>query len=382
MNENVSPLKIVHLDTGQELRGGQRQLLLLARELRARGHGQLIVCLEGTKLEARARTEGFSTFCLPAHDPWHAHGIIQLRQHLKLEPAEVLHAHDGKGQTVSWLASLGMPVKRVASRRVTFLPSRRLDYRLKYDRTCDGVIAVSEYVRGLIIESGVAESKVEVISDGIEIPAQPPDLEARRKSRARWNFAEDDFVIGHLGTFTPEKGQTLAVNAIEQLAERVPCAQLFLVGDGPLRRSVDFVRQLDRVGNRVRIESYVENLEELFAALDLFIMPSLAEGLGSSALLAMAHGLPVVAARVGGLPEIIQEGLTGWLVEPGSVEGLAGAILEAYSDGARRRAFGQRARECAARFSSKIMADRTETFYRRLVAREWKLQGGRESGGP
>ncbi len=369
MSENVSPLRIVHLDTGRELRGGQRQLLLLARELRARGHGQLVVCLEGTKLELRARAEGFSTFALPAYDPWHAHGIIQLRQHLKLEPADVLHAHDGKGQTVSWLASLGMPTRRVASRRVTFLPSRRLDYRLKYDRTCDGVIAVSEFVRGLIIAAGVPESKVEVIPDGIEIPAQPHNLEALRQSRARWNFAEDDFVIGHVGAFTPEKGQTLAIKAIEQLAERIPHARLFLVGDGPLRRSADFVKQLDRAGNRVRIESYIENLEEFFAAIDLFIMPSLSEGLGSSALLAMAHGLPVVAARVGGLPEIVQEGVTGWLVEPGSIKGLADGILEAFSDAARRRAFGQRARESVARFSSNIMAEQTEAFYRRLVAR-------------
>jgi len=125
-------LKIVHLDTGADLRGGQQQLLMLARGLRGRGHEQLIVTLDGTLLEARARQEGFRVFALPAHDPGHAHGILQLRQRLRAEPFDILHAHDGKGQTISWLASVGLNVRRVASRRVIYAPARRIDTRLKY----------------------------------------------------------------------------------------------------------------------------------------------------------------------------------------------------------------------------------------------------------
>jgi glycosyltransferase involved in cell wall biosynthesis len=367
MSETAPALNIVHLDTGGELRGGQRQLLLLARELRLRGHRQRIVCAEGSALEGRAGAEGFPGLSLPAHDPWHAHGIVQLRQHLQIEPADILHAHDGKGHTVGWLASLGMPVKRVASRRVTFLPTRRLDYRLKYGRTCDGVIAVSEFVRGLVVASGIPAAKVEVIPDGVEIPEQVPDAQARRQARARWNFQEDDFVIGQLGAFTPEKGQSLAVEAVAQLETKIPRARLFLAGEGPLLSSGDFAKRLARAGARVRLERYVESLWDYFAALDLFVMPSLSEGLGSSVLLAMAHGLPVVASRVGGLPEIVQPNSTGWLVEPNSAGALAQGILEAFADPARRREFGWQGREGASGFSSKIMAERTEDFYRRTL---------------
>src|SRR6516162_6903054 len=130
----------MHIDTGEELRGGQRQLLLLARGLRERGHEQLVVCPEGSLLEGRAREEGLRVFTLPVHDPAHAYGIVQLRQLLWAEPFRILHSHDGKGQTLAWLASAGMPVRRVASRRVTFTPKRLagglMIHRLKYQFTC------------------------------------------------------------------------------------------------------------------------------------------------------------------------------------------------------------------------------------------------------
>src|SRR5437016_414455 len=107
-------IKLIHLDTGEDLRGGQQQLLMLARGLAAGGHQQLVVTLDGTALEAQARQEGFRMFALPRHDPAGAYGIFQLRQLLLAEPFQVLHAHDGKGQTISWLASLGLNAKRVA----------------------------------------------------------------------------------------------------------------------------------------------------------------------------------------------------------------------------------------------------------------------------
>jgi hypothetical protein len=116
-------LRIAHIDTGSSLRGGQRQMLMLAQGLREHGHDQVIVCLEGCVLEGRAQKEGFRVFSLPGHDPWHAFGILLWHQNLKTWAPQILHAHDGRGQTLAWLASLGLPVRRVASRRVTFFPT-------------------------------------------------------------------------------------------------------------------------------------------------------------------------------------------------------------------------------------------------------------------
>lgn len=370
-------MKIVHVDTGRELRGGQGQLLLLAEGLRERGHEQVIVCPESSALEARAREAGFRVVTLPAHDLGYAFGSLLLRQFLASEPCDVIHAHDGRGQTIAWIATAGTQARRVASRRVTFLPRGfaawlRL-HRLKYTLTCHRAIAISNHVRDLIVNSGVPGSKVEVIPDGIEIPAELPGPEVRARVRAQWGLSERDMAIGHVGGFTPEKGQDIAIEAMALLKDRLPAARLLLVG----RVSVDVLRPLggllDRAGKSVRLLGDLDDLPAFFAGLDLYVMASRAEGLGSSALFAMAHGLPVVASRVGGLPDVVEEGRTGWLVAPQaggevSAASLAEAIALAASDRERLAAMGVQARQRAREFASGIMVERTEALYQRLLA--------------
>jgi glycosyltransferase involved in cell wall biosynthesis len=351
-------MRILHLDTGRALRGGQRQLLRLARGLRERQHDQMVVTPEGSDLEACARSEGFQVF---------ANGILQLRQRLLAEAADILHAHDGRGQTISWLASLGLPVRRVASRRVTFLPGAPARHRFIYTRTCHAVIAVSEHIRSLLTAAGVPAEKIHVIPDGIEIPPELPSREERARQRRLFDLRDDGFVVGHIGAFTREKGQDLALEAIRRIAEKLPSVRLLLVGDGPPATMTRIREQARAMGDRVRILGSLEELTGFFAALDLFIMPSRAEGLGSAALLAMAHGKAVIASRVGGLPEVVEEGRTGWLVTPDSADALADAVLIAASDRERLRAYGEAGRERAGQFSSAIMVARTEEVYSHLL---------------
>jgi len=361
-------MKIVHLDTGYTLRGGQRQLLRLAQGLSLRGHTQLIVCSEASELESAARQTGFSVYTLPAHDPAHAHGILQLRLQLRASPYQILHAHDGRGQTLAWLASMGMPARRVASRRVTFAPKDRWTQGWKYTRTCHAVIAVSDFIRQLLIQAGVPDVKIEVIPDGIALPPTAPTPELRSQVRAKWGFSDQDIVLGHLGAFTREKGQDVALDALLLLAARLPQARLLLAGDGPTRTLPEMAQRLERAGARARLCGDIKDLADFYPALDIFLMSSLAEGLGSAALHAMAFGIPVVASRVGGLPEIVREGETGWLVPPDSPPALAEAVLAAASDPRRLLTMGQTARERAEQFSTDIMLARTEALYERLLS--------------
>jgi glycosyltransferase involved in cell wall biosynthesis len=115
------------------------------------------------------------------------------------------------------------------------------------------------------------------------------------------------------------------------------------------------------------LAGYQENLFEFFSGLDVYIMPSRSEGLGSSALLAMAHGLPVIATRVGGLQEIVEEGTTGWLIAPESPRALADAIASAAANPARLKELGENARLRSKEFSAERMVERTEALYVRLL---------------
>ncbi len=361
-------LAIAHVDTGLSLRGGQQQLLMLARGLAARGHRQLIVCPEASELFHKAHVEGFRVFPLPRRDPGHLHGAVLLRAELRSFHADILHAHDGVGQTIAWLATLGSDARRVVSRRVTFLPPRRLDYRLKYTHTADAVIVVSEFVRRLVVGCGVPSSKVILIPDGVELPPALPDERTCEQVRAQWGFGAEDFVIGHLGAFTREKGQDIAVRAFAEVAGKLPRARLLLAGEGS--QHAERLLGLSPPDARIRILDPPKVASDFFAALDVYLMPSRSEGLGSSALLAMAHGLPVVATRAGGLPELVEEGGTGWLAEAKSPSSLAACLIEAASDRARLRAFGQKARRRAEEFSADKVTMLTEGLYYRLLRRQ------------
>ena len=194
----------------------------------------------------------------------------------------------------------------------------------------------------------------------MEWPASLPGEPERRAIRHKWGFEDRDFVVGHMGAFTAEKGQDVAVQAALLLQSRLPDLRLVLAGDGPLRSSL-------QANAFVLFPGHVSCRSKFLAALDLFIMPSRSEAWGLAALEAMAHGVPVVASRVGGLPEMIEPNESGWLVAPGDASALAAAVERAATDREILRATGIRARERAKRFSLDETAERTEAFYRRML---------------
>jgi glycosyltransferase involved in cell wall biosynthesis len=272
---------------------------------------------------------------------------------LGLHTADIVHAHSGRAQTVAYWKTFTAPVRRVVTRHVAFKPKHPLLYRLKYTRTCHGIIAVSDAVRRGLIDSGVPAAKIETIHTGIEMPEPAP--------RDRSKFGAD-FVIGHMGAFTEEKGQDVAVAAAVLIHPSLPRARVVLAGDGPLLGEIR-----GRAPENVTFPGFVSDRAAFFAALNLFIMPSRSEAWGLAALEAMAHGVPVIASDVGGLPEIIEPGNGGWLVPANDPAALARAITVAASDPDRLRAQGQRARERARLFSVDRMVEQTEAFYRRFT---------------
>jgi len=332
-------------------------LLGLARALRNRGHTQRIVTPEHSALTLRARQEGFDTVALS--------GPVGLRR--LVQNFQIVHSHSGRAQTLSFVATAGLPVLRVTTRHVAFEPRYPSIHRLKYNATCHGVIAVSQAVRGALVSAGVSRDKVEVIPNGVELPAGLPSEQQRALARSKYGFDSHHFVAGHLGAFTPEKGQDVAIEAASLLSERIPQLRLILAGENP---------PVAQASPRVLFPGFIQDRDEFFAALDLFIMPSLSEGWGLAVAEALAHSVPVVASATGGLLEIVEPGETGWLVPPGDPQALADAIFEAASDPERLRRMGALGGERSARFSVARTAELTEAFYRRFWRNSRKTRNG------
>lgn len=337
-------------------------MLSLARGLRLRKHAQLIVCHADSPLGQRAAAEHFEVA------PLGRGAITRLRRRLSAEHFDIVHAHDGRAQNISVLASAGLQLRRVASRQVAFLPRQPLIHRWKYGKTAHGIIANSESVRRVMISSGIPGESIQVISPGIELPAELPSTDLRLRARARWGFTSAPFVIGHAGSFTHEKGQDTALEAALLLAPRLPQIRMLLAGDGPEQSTPRMKELINQATGIAVLPGFLDDLSDFYAALDLFIMPSRSEGWGLTALEAMANGLPVIATNVGGLPELVEHGQTGWLIPSDSATALAGAIEAAASDPARLSEFGRNARQQAAQFSMERTVEQTERYYARLLA--------------
>jgi len=225
-------------------------------------------------------------------------------------------------------------------------------HRLKYTWTCHGIIAVSGAVRQALIECGIPAGKIETIHTGIDVGDSAP----------RTGRSESEFVVGHMGAFTAEKGQDVAIAAAGLLQSSLPRARFVLAGEGPLLENVRA-----NVTKNVTLPGFISDRAAFFASLDVFIMPSRSEAWGMAALEAMAHGVPVIASDIGGLAELVEDGNGGWLVVPGNPAALARAITYAATNPDRLREQGQKARDRARLFSVYRMVEQTEAFYRRLV---------------
>ncbi len=315
------------MDSETTWRGGQQSLLTLARGLRTRGHAQTIVCPEASALAERARAEGFDV-------------VAKCRR-----VGDIVHAHSGRAHNAVLRATLGAKLKRVVTRHVAFAPSSPLIHRLKYTKTCDGIIAVSDAVRAVLIGSGIPSSHIEVIHTGIELPA---------RVGARPTFGP--ITVGHMGAFSREKGQ----ETIVAVARELPQVRFVLAGEGPLREELQ-----GSAPKNVEFPGFVGDAAAFLEQLDAFVMPSRSEAWGLAALEAMAHGVPVIASDIQGLAEIVERGKSGWLVPSGDVEAWTRAI------GALTRAelaeFSEAARTRAAQFTVAQMAEQTERFYARLL---------------
>ena len=226
-------------------------------------------------------------------------------------------------------------------------------------RLADRVIACSEAVRTWEIETmGQPPAKVTTLRNAIVPPVEPSDAD-RRSARAALGASPDDLLVGTLGRlYEPKKGLSIFVDAAAAVLARVPRARFVLVGDGPARADLEARAARAGLGDRLRFAGERRDVARLLPAYDLFVQPSLWEGFGLTLVEAMAVGLPVVATRVGGIPEIVRDGRDGILVPPGDAAALARAIADLLDDPARRSAFAAEGRHRA----------RTEFHIDRLVA--------------
>lgn len=235
------------------------------------------------------------------------------------------------------------------------------------NRRTDLLVANSEAVKqDVIAQEGVAAAKIRVIYNGIDADryARPAD----RVLRETLGISADAQVVGVVANLIHYKGHRILLEACRRVRAVRPDVRVLLIGDGPCRVELEQRAVALELGDMVRFLGSRRDIPELLAEIDLAALPSLEEGFPNAVLEAMAAGKPVVASRVGGVPEAVVDGATGLLVPPGEPESLAGAILALLDDPRRAEAMGRAGRQrVVERFGMARMVEETQTIYEELL---------------
>ncbi|HYR53121.1 MAG TPA: glycosyltransferase [Candidatus Dormibacteraeota bacterium] len=357
-------MRILHVDSERPWRGGQNQILLLMRRQRGRGDEAHLVAPGDAVLAARASAEGIPVHAAGMRGTWDLGSVLGLARVMSGLRPDIVHWHAARAHAIGAMAALLVPgPARVVSRRVTFPVRRSPGSVLLWALPVDRVAAISNAVRDALVQSGVPAHIIDVVPSGVELPPAASPA-ARARVRAGLGCAEGEVAGIVVSALSEGKGHRDLLHAAAAALPRSPQLRLWIVGTGPLEKDLYEECRTLGLGSSVRFLGFREDVPELLGAADFFCLPSYSEGLGSSILEAMGAGLPVVATRVGGIPEVVEERASGILVRLSHPVELVDALVAITVAPELRSRMGCRGRERAALFTAGRTAEGTYGVYR------------------
>jgi glycosyltransferase involved in cell wall biosynthesis len=362
------PLSIVHCDFRRTWAGGQNQLWLLANGLRERGHRQWIVTRPESVLAERARAAGFDVLDHRFRGEVDPRGYASLRRSIARHRPDVVHAHDAHSLMPAAVAA------RLVRPRPAVVGHRRVDFpirghalsRWKYARGPDRLIAISEAVRDVLLESGIPAARIALVPSGIELQTPPPP--EGPSLRERLGAPPGAPVVLTIASLADYKDHPTLVEAASRLASRSPMTRWAVCGAGGLLEPIRAEVERRGLADRLRYLGFVAGARGFLPEADVFCLSSKTEGLGTSVLDAMAAGVPVAATAGGGIPEMIEDGITGLLAPVGHAPALAAAVDRLLDDPALAARLAAAGRDRVRAFDIRHTVERTEALYREVVA--------------
>ena len=375
MNENSNKAdKVLYLITDLKYGGAQTVLYSLVSNINQERYKPSVACLFGGDFPVgdELRKTGIEVIDLRMTNFWRIDALWRLYQLLHREKYSILHTslfHASLvGRIVGWAAKV--PVI-ITWRQNISLGGRWRDFIYKMtSRIDDKVIVVSNStLESEIRTTGLAVEKVEVIYNSIDIDRYSRKKPANRnKVKMDFGLGGEEIIVGFIGRFHAQKGIDVLLKAFEKIEKSKMNVRLMLVGDGTLRKKIWKQSQTLGNDNRVLFTGIRKDIPLILSSLDIFVLPSRWEGLPLVLLEAMAAGLPIVATAVGGIPEVVVDGETGFLVPPEDPEALASAITRLIEDSVLRKKFGKAGyKRVKQHFNIQEASRRTEELYFSLL---------------
>lgn len=333
----MSQPRVLHLSTARSWRGGEQQVAYLVEELGGKGVEQLVVCAAGSpmqefceRLSVEHRTLGFRA----SFDPVNARRLARIARSWK---PDLLHTHDSHGHTAAILATsiFGMKVPLVVSRRVDFAISSGFSARWKYGHPAvKRILCVSDAILEITAERLRRPEILRTVRSGID-PARFATGADGRLHR-ELSLEPDTPIVGNVAALAPHKDLFTFIRMAERIHKAQPEVRFVLIGEGELRAELERYAAQRGLAGVLTFTGFRNDVERLLPELDVMVMTSRTEGLGTSILDAFAARVPVVATAAGGIPELIEDERTGLLRPVEEDAALASAVLLLLADHALR----------------------------------------------
>jgi glycosyltransferase involved in cell wall biosynthesis len=300
--------------------------------------------------------------------------VLQLADILREKRIDILHCHKHKPTVYGALASILAGRIPVISHvhglsRTRSLSRRAANWAIL--RSVHRIIAVSESVRRDVIQTNwqIDPSKVVTVKNCIDLQMIDHIKVGRQDARLRLGLSEDEIVYGTVGRLALTKGQSYLIEAFAKVREYLPASRLVILGQGPLLQALEKTAKDLGVLPWILFAGYRNDVFELLKGFDVFVLPSLAEGLSIALLEAMAMRLPVIASHVGGIPEVFGECRCGKLVQPKDASALAAAMLEIGSaEGNLKKQMGEEGRQrVVEEFTTDVMIRKLTGIYESVL---------------
>jgi len=366
-------LRILMVDSERTWRGGQGQVALLMRGLAELGQRVTLAAPPDGVLFDRSAA-------LPVgRVAWRGSSsiasVLGLRALIAQGNFDIVHSHASRAHGAVSAARIGLRRRppHVVSRRVDFPVARGPWGRWKYHRGADAYLAISNGVRDVLVRGGVAEDSITVVRSGIDL-ARLGRVKDAGYLRTEFNVSSGDTVLVNVAALAPHKAQSVLLDALTHLREQGPL-RCFIVGEGALRGALEAQSRSLQLNDVVTFTGFREDALEFIRLADVFVMSSRLEGLGTSIMDAQVLGAPVVATRTGGIPELVEDGVTGLLGAPDDAASLARAIVRMLDDRELRESCRRRAQAQSARYDYHQTVYKTLDVYRRLCDVEPPLEG-------
>ncbi|MBI3753107.1 MAG: glycosyltransferase family 4 protein [Deltaproteobacteria bacterium] len=358
---------ILHTESSKGWGGQENRIFLESIGLKNRGARVIILCQPDSIIARKASENGIEIRICRMEKSYDAFAVRNILKLLKAEKIDIISTHSGRDSLLAGIAG------RLSGRKPVIVRMRHLALpitsRLTYSLLPHKVVTTSEYVRQYLISLRIPPEKIIAAPTGVDMRIFNIDA-AKDVLKKELNIDDDTNVIGTVAILRFKKGHHILIEAVPEVLKVFPKTVFVFAGDGPQEGNIkNKIKELN-LTDKVFLLGLRQDIPDILKSLDIFALPTLQESLPQSVLQAMAMGKPVIGTKVGGVPEVVEDGTSGILVEPENPHALAEAIIGLLKDKERMKKMGDAGRKIVEeKYSVDAMVERMYNFYESLIGK-------------